>query len=194
MQVAAVEVSGTDVPLFVQYGEGRRSQVGGPADEIGHVIGDGIHHFAGRLPGRNGRDVIEKARQTAAPSGSQHAVQGILEAQGIGGEILPVAGKRNLPVFLLFSASFHGLGQVFPDLTRHRETLRVRPVELFPGQHHLIVAKGSAMDASGSGLVGAAIANDGSTNDMRLGRAVSARASIDGIGHGIQGRCHRCFR
>ena len=51
VEVPSVEITGTDMALIVQNGQGRRSKVGRPADQIRHRAGDRVHNPARRFPG-----------------------------------------------------------------------------------------------------------------------------------------------
>ena len=185
VQVAAIEVAGADVSLAVENGQGGRGQVGGAADEVGNGVGDGVHHLPGRLPGGDGRRVIEQPGQTAAPAGREGAVEGILQSQGLGGEIFAVAGEGVVPLFLVYPAPVNRLGQMLPHLSGDGETFGVGPVELLAGEAHLVVSQRRAVDSGGACLVGAAVADDRAADDHG-GAGILGAGVLDGRGNGVK--------
>ena len=62
-------------------------------------------------------------------------------------------------MLLLPGAALSGLAQMFPSLGGDGEVILIGPIELLPGQDHLIIAKRSAMDSGGSCPVGAAVSD-----------------------------------
>ena len=100
MHVAAARLIGLELACAVEgkIGLSGWRQIAGAADQPRHMLGDGVEHFAGRVPRGDALVVGRECRQARIPMLRQSAGQELLDfARGLW-KFPPVGGEQLFPI------------------------------------------------------------------------------------------------
>src|ERR1700722_659298 len=170
MRVAAARLIGLKLARAVEGKTrlGRGRQIAGAADQPRHMLGDGVEHFAGRVPRGDALVVGGECRQERIPLLRQGAGQKLLDlARGLR-KFPPVGGKQLFPIVAQRAAApADVVAELVIDAIRHQKLRVFRPAVKTLGETYLLLTERIAVRRRGVLLVRRAVADDAVDDDQR---------------------------
>ena len=167
VEVAAREIALLDRAVVVDQRQRRRCEIGGPADELGHLRRGPLEDLVGRLAGRDRLVVGAELRDVEVPPIGQLPAREAVEPRLEVGMLLAPRVHALLPFGLLVLAALDHRAEVLERLVRDEEGLLARPAVLLLGQLDLVLAQRRAVRARRVLLVGRAERDVGANDDQR---------------------------